>query len=325
MTTNDSAERTGGVPGIGRRGLLGGVTALAAGGAALAVGSGTASAALGGPIPGPASPLRIIPVPPQVQAKEGYVQVPGARLYYWDTGGHGTPVIFLHPGTGSAESWPYQQPYFAKAGYRVIAYSRRGYFKSDAGPKEDTGSGAGDLHALVEQLGIRKFHAVGVAAGGGIALDYALTHPERLLSLVLSGSLTGITDQAYKDMLSRLRPEGFYDMPADFIELGPSYRALNPAGVKEWVEIHDRAVHTEVSQANINKPSWADVERIRVPTLLLWGDGDLYSPPSVQRVMASHIRGVETVVANESGHMPQWERSDVFNPTLNKFLRKHSR
>ncbi|QXJ22344.1 alpha/beta hydrolase [Actinomadura graeca] len=323
MTTNDSVRRTGKAADIGRRGLLGSATALAVGGAVLATGAGTAAAGAG--VPRPDSPLKPIPVPPQVPAASGYVQVPGARLWYWDTGGRGAPVIFLHPATGSAESWPYQQPYFAKAGYRVISYSRRGHYRSDAGSKDETGTGSGDLHALVGHLGVRRFHAVGVAAGGGLALDYALSHPDRLHSLVISGSLTGVTDQAYRDMLSRLRPHGFDEMPPDFIELGPSYRAIDPAGVQRWLDIHHRAVHTEVSQPNANSPAWADVERLRVPTLLLWGDGDLYSPPTVQRIMAGHLRDVETVVANECGHQPHWERSDVYNPVLRRWLGKHSR
>ncbi|TDD93018.1 alpha/beta fold hydrolase [Actinomadura rubrisoli] len=322
MTSKDSTTPTEKTPIIGRRGLLGGATALAAGGAVLAAGAGTAVAAA---IPRPDSPLTPIPIPEQVRATQGYVPVPGARLWYWDTGGRGTPIIFLHPYTGSAESWPYQQPYFAKAGYRVIAYSRRGHYKSDAGPADAPGTGTGDLHALIEHLGIDRFHAIGVAAGGGLALDYALSHPDRLHGLVISGSLTGVKNQDYRDMLARLRPAGFNEMPPDFIELGPSYRAINPKGVGEWLEIHHRALHTEVNQPNVNSPTWTDVERLRVPTLLLWGDGDLYSPPSVQRIMGRHFRNVELLVANECGHQPHWERSDVYNPALRKFLRKHSR
>ena len=322
MTTSDSTMRTWPVPGIGRRGLLGGAAALAAGGAAFAAGG--ASAAAGG-VPRPDSPLRFIPIPEQVLAAEGYAPVPGGRVWYWDTGGRGVPIIFMHPGSGSAESWPYQQPYFAKAGYRVIAYSRRGHYRSDAPPADDPGNVTDDLHALVDHLGIDRFHLAGVAAGGGVALDYALSHADRLLSLVISGSLTGVNNQDYQDMLKRLRPDGFSDMPADFIELGPSYRAINPEGTAAWVDIHHRATHSDVEQPNANDPSWADVERLRVPTLLLWGDGDLYSPPTVQRIMAGHFHDVETVVANECGHAPQWERSDVYNPVVRGFLRKHSR
>ncbi|WP_131735991.1 alpha/beta fold hydrolase [Actinomadura roseirufa] len=321
MTKQDPARPARTTPMIGRRGLLGGATALAAAAVPL-VGAGTASAETA---PRPDSPYRPIPIPPQAPATEGYAPVPGSRLWYWDTGGRGAPVVLLHPYTGSAESWPYQQPYLAKAGFRVIGYSRRGHFKSDAGPADAPGTGAGDLHALADHLGLRRFHAVGVAAGGGVALDYALSHPDRLYSLTISGSLTGVQDKDYRDMLARLRPKGFESMPPDFIEIGPSYRAINPGGVQEWLEIHHRSRHADVSQGNINSPTWADVERLRIPTLLLWGDADLYSPPSVQRVFASHLHDVETVVANECGHAPQWERSDVYNPTLRKFLRRHSR
>lgn len=322
--TNDRAERVASAPKIGRRGLLGGATVLAAGGAALAVGGGSAAAAGGGSEYD--TPLRIIPIPQQVPATEGYAPLPdGGRLWYWDTGGSGTPIVFMHPGSGSGEIWPYQQPYFAKAGYRVIGYSMRGKYKSSAPNPDNPGTGAADLHELLKHLRIDRFHLVGVAYGGGVALDYALLHEERLLSLSISGSLTSVTNQDYVNMLRRLRPTGFNDMPASFIELGPSYRALDPGGMAAWTEIHDRASTSDVGQPYATSPTWADVERLRVPTLLLWGDGDLYSPPSVQRVLASHFRNVETVVASECGHAPHWERSDIYNPVLRKFLRRHSR
>ncbi|TDB89271.1 alpha/beta hydrolase [Actinomadura sp. KC216] len=306
---------------MGRRGLLGGATVLAASGAVFAGGGGTAAAAGGSNQP----PLRIIPVPEQVPAREGNAPVPGGHLWYWDTGGRGTPIVLMHPGSGSGEIWPYQQPYFAKAGYRVIGFSMRGKYRSSAPDPDDPGTGAEDLHTLVQFLGLDRFHLVGVAYGGGVALDYALTHEERLISLSISGSLTSVTNPDYVAMLRRLRPTGFGDMPASFIELGPSYRALNPEGMHAWEEIHDRASTSDVGQPYLTSPTWADVERLRVPTLLLWGDGDLYSPPSVQRVMASHFRNVETVVADECGHAPHWERPDIYNPVLRKFLRRHSR
>ncbi|MFI0404436.1 alpha/beta fold hydrolase [Actinomadura sp. 3N508] len=293
---------------------------LAAGGAVFG-GGGTAAAAGGAKQP----PLKIIPIPEQVPAREGYAPVPGGRLWYWDTGGRGTPIVFMHPGSGSGEIWPYQQPYFAKAGYRVIGFSMRGKYKSSAPDPDNPGTGADDLHTLLQFLGIDRFHLVGVAYGGGVALDFALTHEERLLSFSISGSLTSVTNPDYVAMLRRLRPTGFGDMPASFIELGPSYRALNPEGMHAWEEIHDRASHSDVGQPYATSPTWADVERLRVPTLLLWGDGDLYSPPSVQRVMASHFRNVETVVADECGHAPHWERPDIYNPVLRGFLRRHSR
>jgi pimeloyl-ACP methyl ester carboxylesterase len=51
-----------------------------------------------------------------VAAKEALATLPDTRLWYWDTGGDGTPVVLVHPATGSALIWGYQQPAFAKAG-----------------------------------------------------------------------------------------------------------------------------------------------------------------------------------------------------------------
>ena len=87
--------------------------------------------------------------PPQAAAKDGIAAVAGTRLEYWDTGGTGEAVVLLHPATGSARIWTYQQPALVNAGYRVIAYSRRGYGKSDPVPKENPGTAADDLRALL--------------------------------------------------------------------------------------------------------------------------------------------------------------------------------
>ena len=59
--------------------------------------------------------------------REGFVEVPGARIHYLDSGGRGEPVIFLHANTGTADAWEKQIPAFTGAGYRFIAYDRRGW------------------------------------------------------------------------------------------------------------------------------------------------------------------------------------------------------
>src|SRR5262245_42826144 len=128
-------------------------------------------------------PMTPVPIPEQVTAKEGHAELPATRLWYWDTGGNGTPVVFLHSASQSALIWLYQQPVFAKAGYRVIAYSRRNHYNSDLAPADKPGTASEDLQNLIEFLGIDKFHLLGSAAGGSVAADYALSHPERLLSL----------------------------------------------------------------------------------------------------------------------------------------------
>src|ERR1700733_12489730 len=97
-----------------------------------------------------------------------YAEVPGARIFYTDTGGSGVPVVFLHAATGSSRVWEYQIPPFTKAGYRVIAFDRRGWGRTvvdPAGPQP--GTGADDLRALLDHLGIDRAHLVSKAGGGG--------------------------------------------------------------------------------------------------------------------------------------------------------------
>ncbi|WP_243726760.1 alpha/beta fold hydrolase [Actinocrispum wychmicini] len=262
------------------------------------------------------------PVPAQVPASEGFLDVPGARLWYWDTGGNGPAVVLVHPGSGSALSWPYQQPVFAKAGYRVIAYSRRGHYNSSPPAPGNPGVGADDLQALVDHLRLRRFHLLGAALGGYFATDYALLHPERLLSLVILSSFMGISDPEYLRVTSLLRPPGFSDMPHDFLELSPYYRAANETGARQWREISDRSLggHSVDSQLVSQPISWARLETLSVRTLLIGGDADLYLPPPILRMIVGHLPGCSTLVYGKAGHSANWERPVDFNRDVLKFL-----
>src|SRR4029077_9053024 len=120
----------------------------------------------------------------------GYEDLPGVRLWYTDSGGSGVPLVLLHANTGNADSWQYNIAGFVEAGYRVITFDRRGWGRSRANPGTgpQPGTIADDLHALMDHLGIERFHLVGVAGGGSAAYDYVLWHPERLRSMVVAAS-----------------------------------------------------------------------------------------------------------------------------------------
>jgi pimeloyl-ACP methyl ester carboxylesterase len=224
---------------ISRRGLLG-AGALAAGAAALPAVRADAAAK-------PATtPVTVVPEPPQVPAKEGLFDAGGARLWYWDTGGDGQAVVFLHPGTGNGTSWVYQQPVFAKAGYRVIGYSRRGSFKSEtdanappaAGPM--TAQDIEDLYKLATHLSLGRFHLVGIAAGGFVAAHYAVNFPETLRSVVLGCSLMSIQDPDYQALTTKVQAPNMQSTPSEFKELSAAYRTLNPEGTERWIEIEKK-------------------------------------------------------------------------------------
>src|SRR4030095_5991504 len=139
------------------------------------------------------------------QARDTYAELPGVRLWYKDTGGSGAAVVFLHSNTGSSQNWEHQIPAFTAAGYRVIAYDRRGWGRSMAQPGAQPGTSADDLHALMKSLGIDRFHLLGTAGGGFVAFDYALSFPEQLRSIVVAHSIGGILDEDYLELGRRLR------------------------------------------------------------------------------------------------------------------------
>jgi pimeloyl-ACP methyl ester carboxylesterase len=260
--------------------------------------------------------------------REGLVDLPGVRAWCVDTGGSGVPVVFMHAGTGSSRVWEHQIPAFTAAGYRFIAYDRRGYGRSVIDPSgPQPGTAADDLQALVQYLAIDRFHLVGTAAGGIASLDYALSFPNRLRSLVIANSIGGVQDADYLEMGRRLRPSPQFDaLPPEVRELGPSYRAANPEGTRRWIEL-ERMSRPEGPRAPAqpmkNRITFSAVETITVPTLLLTGDGDLYTPPSVLRLFSARMKTSQSVIVPETGHSAYWEQPELFNRTVLEFLRAH--
>jgi len=269
------------------------------------------------------------PVPGQRPVTTGVAQLGDAALAYWDTGApagnaQAPTIILLHPSTGSHATWGYQQPVFAEAGYRVIGYSRRSHLGSPSISAED-GTGAGDLLKLADHLGVGRFHAVGSAAGAIVAVDFALLQPGRLHSAVFACTHMGIRDADYLTMSNGLRPKGFAEMPSEFREVGPSYRAANPAGVAQWVALEhgSRAPGRRVPLGYENEITWAALRQMKVPALLIGGDADLWAPPSVVRMFAAAVPGSEMVIVPEAGHSAYWEQPEIFNRTVLEFLGQH--
>ncbi len=294
------------------------------------------------------------------------VELPSGKLFYRDSGGKGTPVIFLHAGSGNSMLWEYQIPAFTAAGYRFIAIDYRGVGSANAGPSG--GNTAERINELVSKLNLSKFHLVGTAAGGGTALQYALANRDKLRSITITNSIGNVQDKEYTEMGNRIRPKEFNQLPLDMRELGPSYRAANAEGVKRWLALSSDGREVAGSGAaapggmgaapgppaagsgsggpgyppvpggaegmgtgsppagNANNPyavTWANLEKFTVPTLLMTGDADLYTPPSVLRMFTAHMKQAESAVIAETGHSSYWENPDVFNRTVLAFIAKH--
>ena len=266
-------------------------------------------------------PMIPVPIPEQVSAKEGIAELRGTRLGYWDTGGAGEPIVLLHPASGSALIWLYQQPVFAKAGYRVIAYSRRNYYNSDLAPADNPGTASGDLQNMIEFLRLERFHLVSSAAGGSVAADYALSHPERLLSLTVSSNNLAAANGYIAEAAAKIRTKEWDDLPRWFRELGPSYRAANPAGVQKWIELnHKSETGKGARQKLVNVVTPEKLETLKVCTLLMTGAADMFTSPSIMRMIARHVPDNEVVIAPECGHSIYWEQPEFFNRTVLGFI-----
>jgi pimeloyl-ACP methyl ester carboxylesterase len=272
------------------------------------------------------APFQHMPPAEQAPAKTGLVDIPGAQLFYWDTGGTGTPIVLMHPASGSAMIWAYQQAAFAKAGYRVIAYSRRGYAKSSPFDKANPGSGSEDLAAFAAALNLPRFHLIASAAGGSISMDFTLSYPDKLLSLTISSNSAGVREGAIFKAAEQSKPQGWDKMPVEFRELGPSYRAVNAAGTKLWLDLeHHALIGTDYRQVPTNRITDASLKNVKVPTLLMTGAADLITPPAIMRLVRDAIPGAQMVVAEETGHSLYWERPDLFNSTVLEFLARVSK
>ena len=253
------------------------------------------------------------------------IEVPNARIWYEDTGGDGTPVVFVHPAAASSECWVNQVPTFAAGGFRCITYDLRGWRRSRAGPEGAAdGSMSDDLDALARHLGLDRFMLVAAAYGGFAALDYALRFPSRLRAFVFATGHAGLGDPEYAAIRERLVPPAIRALPVELRELGPSYRAEDPDGVARWLRIvHEGGSELAPRQRRHLEPTLSLLETLRVPTLLLAGDADLVAPPSLMRLLAARIPSCEFATVPEAGHSAHWERPEEWNRIVLGFLRRH--
>ena len=255
-----------------------------------------------------------------------FADLPGARLRYIDTGGGGIPLVLLHANTGTLEAWEPQIAPFAAAGYRVIAFDRRGWGESvgEPGTGEQPGTIAGDLDALADFLRLERFHLLGVAGGGFAALDYAAWKPARFRSLVAAATSAQLAEKEIDAFRLRIEFEGFRQLPPHHREIGPSYRGGNPAGVARWREIDHRARQNGAPVQPLRAPNtYAKLATIATPTLVVAGCADAVSPPAMMRLWAAKIAGAEFALVPEAGHALSWEQPEVFNALALAFLARH--
>src|SRR5574340_583674 len=120
-----------------------------------------------------------------MEIKSGYAQIGGARIYY-EIAGEGRPFVMIHAGVADSRQWNNEFEYFSRS-YRVLRYDLRGYGKSDR--ITEPFRNIDDLRSLLDQLQLNEpLILMGCSMGGGLAMNFALEHPERARALIMVGS-----------------------------------------------------------------------------------------------------------------------------------------
>src|ERR1700734_2133203 len=232
-----------------------------------------------------------------------HAELPSVKLWFTDTGGTGVPIVLLHPNTGTVEIWQPQIAAFAAAGFRVIAFDRKGWGRSIADPASGAqpGSIAGDLDALADHLKLDKFH------------------------LLVGASTGSFEDKEIADFIARIAIPEIRKQSAHYREIGASYRGANPEGTRRWIEIDEQARQPGAGfQPQLRTPNTlVKIAAITAPTLVIAADADLLAPPALMRIWAAYLRHHEWAVIHDAGHAMAWEQPGAFNDKVLDFLRRH--
>jgi non-heme chloroperoxidase len=261
------------------------------------------------------------------------------HLYYEDHGS-GQPIILIHGYPLSSASWEKQVPALLQAGYRVVAYDRRGFGKSSqpaTGYNYDTF--AEDLHKLIQHLQLRDFVLVGFSMGGGEVARYIGRYGSQGVSRAVI--IGGIPPYLLK---THDNPEGVEGSIFEGIQkaVAADRYAFFTEFFKDFynTDIHlGKRVSEQAVQANWNVasiasgiaslacvPTWhedfrSDVAKIDVPTLIIHGDSDRIVPfASAGQRTAKLVKNAELVVIKEGPHNIAWTHAEEVNHELLRFL-----
>ena len=259
----------------------------------------------------------------------------------YEDDGDGEPVVLIHGHSLDKRMWGYQVPALVEAGFRAVRHDVRGHGRTMVPPKGYTWENyATDLAELLDHLNVERAHVVGLSMGGGIALQFALDYPERVLSLTLVDSALpgfGYSDaigNTIQALRAAVEAEGVW--PAfqrlwlthplfDGVRARPEAYALVEEMVRgfqapEYVRRGGEAAEPEAAPA---PPIIDRLGEISARTLVVVGENDIDDFRLIAEILAGTIPGARQVVLPGCGHMVPMEDPDAFNRLLLDFLSGH--
>ena len=230
--------------------------------------------------------------------------------------GSGEVFILLYGLFGSAKNFNYLVQHLKKK-YRVIIPVFPFY---DMGISVTIFSLTEFLSQLIGELKLEKFHLLGNSMGGHIALLYSLKYPEKVESLILSGS-SGLFENGMGYSFPKRKEY-------DYIKTKTELTFYNPATasrelVDEIFEIVNsrKALHIlSLAKSTIRNNLEQELYKIKVPCCLVWGRQDVVTPPQVANDFKRLIPHAQLYWIDECGHVPMLETPDRFNEVIDHFM-----
>jgi len=279
---------------------------------------------------------------PQALTNSGAVMDQHVRLHIEDSGGSGRPVVLIHGWPLSAQAWKPQVSALREAGYRVVAYDRRGFGSSDK-PESDYSYDTltDDLQHVMAQCDLQDATLVGFSMGGGEVARYIARHGEsRVHSVVFAAAVTPYLMKTTDNLQGPLKPEKANEKSAAFARDRSAYfdqfmtAFFSVDGVLQVTETQRReamalceqsAQHAALAcmDAFATTDFREDLKKLTVPVLVIHGGSDAIVPfEGSGQLTHRAVLHSKLVKVDGAPHGLNVSHTSAFNEALLTFLRK---
>jgi 3-oxoadipate enol-lactonase len=259
--------------------------------------------------------------------------VNGIHINYQLDGDGPETIVLINGLADDLETWVLQMDDLLGAGYRVLRFDNRGVGQTDKpeGPYTSRML-ADDAKALVDELGLRDVHLMGVSMGGMIAQEYALNYGGDLRTLTLActyaapGPFCSRMFAMWHDMAPVngvsfiMRDVTLWAFTVPFFE----EREDEAKEFEAEMAAMDMSVEAYLAQLNViqTHDTTGRLDRISTPTLVLAGEQDILIPVSLSKRLHEQIPGADWATT-KGGHACMWEHPGEFNRTYLDWIGTH--
>jgi 2-hydroxy-6-oxonona-2,4-dienedioate hydrolase len=236
--------------------------------------------------------------------------------------GEGEPLVLLHGLFGALSNFMDLIEHFRKQ-YRVVV-PMLPLFELDL-LHTSVGGLQKFVYKFIEARNYNNIHLLGNSLGGHVALVYILKHPERIKTLTLTGS-SGLFENGMGDTYPKRGDREYIRKKTELTFYDPAMATEEL--VNEVFEITNNRLKVikiiALAKSAIRNNLGEELNQIKQPTCLIWGNNDTITPPFVGKEFNRLIPGSELYFVDKCGHAPMMEVPDEFNRILGQFLAKHT-